>query len=352
MTDVSYQESKGGEQNASSLELKKYNHWRDWLHNLQLGNAKLPQESPEASNAIGNWGYIIGQRTVLELREGGVDNNGSPIILNVDKVPDEEVVSNATQQDLKQYLARSVLEESKDKDLESSIVSKTYAIASVALGSTLLKKSVDEIISLYLREIEESSLSQFNKDALADAINNVEKEKVSDLINYLVFSQSQMTREESGALSRGFEPKKQLGEEPLNIGGKEYSFSGSSEPIATLDEKDLDLLLPLEKANTRSRQDMVEQALETAYQILGLDREKKPSPPLWWMNGESLEGIRSNQVLIYLPHLPEGEIRKLSYLFRKLYENQQTKNAGWALMTISKDPNETPSVTKFSKLLP
>lgn len=336
------------EQPSSGLDLSLYHQWRDYLYKLQVGELELPFE-PEKSSELGHMGRCIGQRLVLQLAEEAPSilsqHNG---IATVDEVPDQKVIIEASLEDRDKYFQEAFLSESRRRSLEDlPDRADSYAVAGVTMGTTILDKSLEDTKALLLKSISDSTLHDGLKVSLTRAVKAVSPDKVKTLTDFLVFSQTQLVQEDEYALKRKFKPEVPLGSEPIEIGGQTYEFSGSGESPIQLTVDDERVLSPLFAAVRRGRKEMVEQARETAYQDLGVERGSldQRQPPSWWCEAELLERLRSDEVLIFRPY-ERPKIDSLPPLFQELYDRPEWK-AGWNVLRIDRNQKSIIGVNKL-----
>ena len=84
---------------------------------------------------------------------------------------------------------------------------------------------------------------------------------------------------------------------------------------------------------------MIEQAREFSFQYLGIDREKfsNRTPPEWWVKGEDGEGLRSDEVLVYIPFdARELENTGTPQFVKKLMSEEEFR-FGWNKLVVSKE---------------
>lgn len=331
--------------NLPDLDLKQYNHWRDWLKHLALGDTRLPKKSEDSSSEIGSYGHTLGQRTISNLREDRLDKNNNPYILCEDEVPDQDVLIGASREDIQKSFMRSFISESQRRSMETlSRRAKNYAAMSIALGSALLVTDQEETKDLLL-----SAIANYlpNKDlgrTLENAIKNASPDEIKQLTNYLKFSQTQLTLKEDYFLKTGLKEQPLIGSEPLTIDGKKYTFQNNKQNSgerlsAVLTPEDEEFLIPLKTANHRSREDMIEQAKILTEQIFDTQVKENYKPPSWWTNRLNLKTIKSNELLILLPHLPEEKYDNAPHLFQVIQRIAGDKR-GWMLVQIESKNNE------------
>lgn len=318
-------------QSLPDLDLKQYDHWRDWTFNLQLGHTELPDTKD--SYLFGQAAHTIGQGTIAELREG--TRNGEPYAILTDEKSDEQVLTESLPENRKMAFINSVF-----KNIRGWVAGDTaeekqyYPTSAIALGSALLEMDSEAVKSLILKQMETADLYQVYKDSLKKAISEVSDANVKRLTDYLKFSQTQMTNNETYFMRTGLKEPPPIGSAPLNIGGQTYEFEGQDIGGTTLTQEDENVLIPLMSSNHRGRLDMIEQAKETARQIFNKPDDKIGNPPSWWTNNEHLEGISSKQVLIYAPYGGQ-EQNDLPKVFDEIYKSSSGRG-GWFMIEVQK----------------
>lgn len=318
-------------QNPPDLDLKQYDHWRDWTFNLQLGHTELP-DTKDSYN-FGHAAHIIGLGTIAALREG--NKNGETHAILTDEKTDEQVLSEASPEDRKEAFVNSVFKNIRGwVSGDTSEEKQYYPTATVALGSAMLETGPDEVKSLILERIDEADVYPLYKDSFKKALAEISNSKVKNLIDYLKFSQTQMTNNETYFMRTGLKEPPPIGSAPLNIGGETYEFEGQDVGGTALTREDEDVIIPLMASNHRGRQEMVEQARETTRQVFNKSDEKIGSPPSWWVNNEHNDGISSKQVLIYAPYGGQGQER-LPKVFEEIYKSSGGRG-GWYMIEVQK----------------
>lgn len=321
------------DQSLPDLDLSQYNHWRDWAYNLQLGDTKLPEEKD--SYLFGSAVYSIGQGTILELREGR-KRDGQPHIICTDEKTDEQVLSEASKEDREEAFIKAVF-----KQLGAWVAGDTkeerqyYPTAVLALGSALLETDTQHIKAEVLGKIDSSEILPIYKELFGKALNETSETIVKKIMDYLKFSQTQMTNQETYFMKTGLKKPPPLGSEPIVLDGQTYEFEGKDFGGTPLPSEDENMLIPMQAATHRSRQEMVEQAKETAHQLFNKPTESIRNPPSWWLNGEHLEGLSSNQVLIYAPYPNMDGETKLPKVFDEIYKASSNRG-GWFLIEVQK----------------
>jgi hypothetical protein len=328
------------EPKPQGLDVSKYHQWRDFLFKLQVGEVTLPNESE--SSTLGHSGRCIGQDTVLHLSEDAQSvtskHNG---IATEDQVPDQQVMVEASKEDRTKFFTEAFLNQSQRRWIENDAEkAKSYVVAGITMGSGIVGETPENIQKLLVQQVTGSELRDELKQGLLKALSDVPYDRVKNLTEYLIFSQTQMTQVEEYALRNKFKPQPQLGSEPIEIGGETYEFEGTNmtggNSIA-ISEKDRQELLPLFGAVKRGRADMVEQARETAYQLLGAERGSLEgrTPPSWWIERENLERLKSNQVLVFFPY-GEKNLSHAPQMFQSVANNPLFRS-GWNILTIDRE---------------
>ena len=318
-------------QNLPDLDVKQYDHWRDWSYNLQLGHTELPNAVD--SYNFGNAAYIIGQGTITQLREGV--KNGESYAILTDEKTDEQVLSESSLQDRQAAFLSSVFKNIKGWVVGDEIERRQYyPTSAVALGAAILDEEPEEVKSLILENIESSEMHARSKTNLKDALAAVSEENVKKMTDYLKFSQTQMTNNETYFMRTGLKEPPPIGSEPLNIGGETYTVEGVDLGGTSLTKEDEDVLVPLLASNHRGRQEMIEAGKEAARQIFNKPIEEIRNPPDWWMDNEHVEGISSKQVLIYAPGGGQDQ-EKLPKVFDEIYKSSSGRG-GWFMIEVQK----------------
>lgn len=174
-------------------------------------------------------------------------------------------------------------------------------------------------------------------DSITTQINNLTIPEFKQIINYLQFSQTQLSNDELYNLTSD----RSIQDQPLGTGILSYEddnleFAEGQTPAIEIQPEDENLFLPLVAATKRSRKEMVEQATVLAKQFLFLDSEKNVIPPTWWLNREDGIGLKSSNALIYVPTIIESEkVPQVPPTFQKLLNNPGFRR-GWNLITLSK----------------
>jgi hypothetical protein len=320
--------------NLPDLDIRQYDHWRDWTYNLQLGQINL--SGIENSSPFGSAAFIIGQGTIAELRENR-KKDSQPYIIPVDEKADELVLADASHEERKTAFINSVF-----KHLRGWVSGETkeekqyYPTAALTIGSAVLETDPQTIKSLVLQRIENSSLLEIYKNQFKKALAEVEEANVKKIIDYLKFSQTQMTNSETYFIQTGNKEPPSLAGAILTIGNETYKIEGEDIGGIPLTQEDENLLIPLFAANHRSRRDMIEQAKETARQVFNKDPKTIPDPPKWWVEGEDSKGISSKDILVYLPRRdPETQ---LPHFFEEVGQFARDRN-GWFKTEVRKQKN-------------
>jgi len=326
------------------LDITQFNHWEDYLYNLQVGHTKLPNIDSERVSNIGHYGFCISQHLIQGLREDQLDENGQPFVICVDEVKDEQVITEASAENRQQSFIQAFLSEATERGFHHLHErAESYATAAVTLGSAITGMEQAKVVELLQKTLDQDTqLLDLDKDVLKQALISAKDEEIKTLTQYLQFSQTQMTNEEQRVMVTAQKEAPRLGDEPITISGEELHFVGSGDPPVEMTPDDIALLVPLQKAIKRSRQDMIEQAREFSFQYLGLDREKfsNRTPPEWWVKGEDGEGLRSNEVLVYIPFdAKELENTGTPQFVKKLMSEEEFR-FGWNKLVVSKEqPN-------------
>jgi hypothetical protein len=323
------------QQPLPDLSISQYNHWRDWLFNLQLGYTELKNEKD--SHLFGMAAHLIGQSTILELRENR-KRDEQPYIIHTDEKTDEQVLLEASPEDRNEAFVNATF-----KQLRGWIAGETkeerqyYPTAVLALGSALLGTDTESIKGLVLEKIDSSNLGilSIHGDMFRKALDKTSEITVNKLIDYLKFSQTQMTNNETYFLRTGLKEPPPLGSSPLVLGDQMFEFEGQNIGGTSLTDEDENVLIPLLAANHRSRQDMVEQAKETAHQLFNKPVNEINNPPSWWLEGENLEALSSKDILIYAPFPDNNMGEKLPKVFEEIYKSSHDRG-GWFLIEVQK----------------
>lgn len=331
-----------------TLDITKFNHWEDHLYNLQVGETKLPDVDDHKSSEIGNYGFIMAKELVLNLREKRVDQDGKVTVIFEDEVPDNQLVIETNAEEINKYFLDVFISSAKRKWFgEMPDRADSYITSALVLGRAFTGLSINEMREQFKSKLSGNvGLQEEERQNLLEALENTNNQ-IGVLTDYLEFSESQMTNEERRVMVTAKKEEAQLGSEPIEIDGETYSFVGK--PPIEITPKDKEILIPLQKATRRGRQEMVEQAMELAFQEFGVDREKNSNrkAPKWWMEAENGEPLKSNEVLLYVP----GEARQINDLapmFKTLLSEDDFRY-GWNILTISKEyPNLIVGVTGLS----
>lgn len=310
------------------LDLKQYDHWRDWTLNLQLGHTELPDTKD--SYKFGRAARTIGSGTVAALRE--VNKNGETHAILTDEKSDEQVLSEASPEDRKEAFVNSVFKNARGWfSGNTGEENQYYPTATIAMGTAILETNSNEVKSLMLDQIEKAGI---NSDSFKKALLEVPDTNVKNLIDYLKFSQTQMTNNETYFIKTGLKESPPIENSPLNISGEKYDFNSQDIGGTTLTKEDETVLIPLLASNHRGRQEMIEQARETAKQVFDLPEDAVGSPPSWWINNEHNDGISGKQVLIYAP--PGGQNQeKHPKVFEEIYKSSHGRG-GWFMIEVQK----------------
>jgi len=279
-------------QNLPDLDPSQYNQWRDWAYNLQLGHTELPGEKD--SCLFGTAVYSVGQRTILELREGR-KKDGQSYIICTDEKTDEQVLSEASKEEREKAFIEAAFKQLRGWLARDSKEEKQYyPTAVLALGSALLETDMQNVKDKILGKIEGSKIHPIYRELFTKALNETPETTVKKIVDYLRFSQTQMTNQETYFIKTGLKEPPPLGSEPLVLDGQTYEFEGKDVGDTPLTLEDENLLIPLLAATHRSRQEMVEQAKETVHQLFNEPVEDISNPPSWWLNSEHLEGLKQS----------------------------------------------------------
>jgi hypothetical protein len=326
------------------LDITQFNHWEDYLYNLQVGHIKLTNIDKQKSNEIGHYGFCISQHLIQNLRENQTDETGQPFVICTDEVTNEQVITEASTESKQNAFLQAFISQAIRRgfhDLPQR--AESYATASITLGLAVLNQDISETVTLLSETLTNNDqLYNPDKEVLLDSLANPKTNDIKSLTQYLQFSQTQMTNEEQRILVTAQKETPRLGDKPIDINGQQYEFVGSHNRPIEINPNDAAMLVPLQKAIKKSRQDMIEQAREFSFQYLGIDRNKhkNQTPPSWWVNSENGEGLQSNEILIYIPH----EAKQLENLdtpkFAKNLMNDQQFRFGWNKLVLSKEhPN-------------
>ena len=184
------------------------------------------------------------------------------------------------------------------------------------------------------------------KEGAIRELKALDPKRVEKIVDYLKFSQDQMTLKEQYALQRKFQEEKTLGSEPLNIEEKEFEFVGADHPIY-LTERHMEDLYSLRKAVRISRQEMVKQARLLAKKLFKIQNKDIYNPPEWWLEGSDLQGLKSTELLIYIPNLSgfQGNLPDFITDIYNLY-----KRSGWFHLEINEKDYDRPIVTETGLL--
>lgn len=353
-----------GEPISVQFPLSDYRYFRDGLQQLQEGfhynpdtdkleDLILQGETKESGSHIGLTGNNIARRTISELREGRINKDGQPYILCVDEVSDTQVLQGAAPQDRENSLKGAILNLINSLYLSSS----EFLTAAVATASVLTGKEVEEAKELVQQAIEASNLESGKRSNFTHELQNLTKVRIDKLLAFIKESKPRLIDEERrhnfkhgpskyGSFEEAYEASAETGEPLFGIEGQEFSAPSAGGEQYTLDSKDVKMVLPLREAIQHSRQEMIRQARLAALLYLGLepDPNYNASPPGWWINRESMEGLRSDEVLVFVPY-EVSEDKKADYppLLREF-------ERGWYLLKIPYDSDRNLRLKKISKL--
>lgn len=335
------------------LDITQFNHWEDYLYNLQVGQTKLPGIEGDRASEIGHYGFSIARHLIQGLREGQQDLNGQPFTICVDQVSDEQVITEATSNDRQKFFLKAFLMQANRRGFSHlQERASAYITASITLGEAVIGLDQAHIIELLSKALEaETTLHVMDKQVLRACIEQVIPTEIKTLTAYLKYSQTQMTNEEQRVMVTAQKEAPVLGSEPIKIGNEEFSFVGSGDPPIQLTPEDIGLLIPMVKAIKKSRLDMIEQAKEFAFQYLKIDREKFENrrPPEWWINGEDGEGLRSNEVLLYIPYEAKELEDASTPAFIRTLMGEEDFRFEWNKIVISKEqPNLIVGIYKLN----
>lgn len=335
-------------QELPQLELSKSNNWRDWLYNLQVASTILPDEPKERSSNLGLYGHNIILNTIYGLREKRVDGQGRPYILLIDEIEDETVVAKATPQERVDFFLEAVVDVGNEFWVETEKERlEDFATSSLAMGIALTGKPLQEVKKLLLQNFRQGKIRNGNlKRGVLRELEVVDPKRVEKIVDYLKFSQDQMTLKEQSALQRKFQEEKPLGSEPVNIEGQEFGFVGVGHPVY-LTERDLENLDSLRKAVRVSRDEVVKQAKLLAERLFKVQNKDIYNPPEWWIKGSNSQGLKSTEFLLFIPNLNEFQGSLPDYILDiyNLYER-----SGWFHLEINEKDYGRPIVIRAGLL--
>jgi hypothetical protein len=347
MADLNYSEIQS---NLPDLDIKQFQNWRDFILMLQQGQTQMPDKNLDSSSDMGGQGFRMASRTLINLREGRIDNNGDPYILCADEFSDTEVISNASQEDITKAFIPAFIAESRRRSMES-IQSRAndHATMAVALGNAMTGISAEDMKNVLLAATANMLPENKLGKALEVGIRTTSETNVKQIIEYLKFSQTQLTDKEKYFINTGLKEYAEIGSEPIDIDGETYYFENEGSQGISLTQEDDELLIPLRGANHRSRQDMIDQAKVLTEQIFGVEIEDGFNPPKDWFTRENFQPIKSNEYLVFLPYKKQTSINSAPHLFQVLYEN--TKNrGGWYLIDTKRDDSNALVLKKIGHL--
>ena len=327
-------ESPKHSEESSRLDPRHYHLWRDWAFNLQLGHTEL-NDTPE-SYLFGHSLHTIGQGLVAELREGRL-KDGEPFLILLDEKTDQEVIIESPKADLENAFLKSVF-----KNIRGWVSGETdeergfYPTSALALGSAIFGLPPKLVKEMILKEIGEKADNPYHAN-LKEALDKVNESNLEKLLNYMLFSQTQLTNNEAYFLQTGLKEPPPFGSSPIVIDGETFEFSGQDFGGIALEEKDEEFLKPLLESSRKGRNKMISEAKELAAKVFSKDKEKIGNPPSWWVNNENSEGFSSKQVLVYAPY-GENEAKNLPKFFTEIYKSSSGRG-GWFIIEVERPTN-------------
>lgn len=343
--------------------LMDYHYYREGLRQLMrwssydpetdgLQNLILPGESEESSSNIGSAGWSIAKGVVCQLREGRTDAEGQPYIICVDEVSDSAVLNRATESD-RQEAIRKVI---SGQLTRFNRPIDRFTTGGVAVAAVLTGREIGDTRDLILQAEELSKIDPSKKSEFVLALQNLDVARVEKLLSFVKGSKARLIQEDKqytykhgprkyASFEDAYIASIETGEPLFSLGGSEFKAPSEHNQYipVTLNSQEVQVVESLRAVVHRSRENMARQARLFAVKYLDLDPNRKHStnPPDWWMNDEKLEGIRSDEVLIYIPHSRRSTDEYPPFL--KGYES------GWYLFRLPYDSNNNVIVKFVSK---
>lgn len=349
---------------TQQFPLVDYHYWREGFQQLQVGShydsttdrledLVLSGETKESSSNIGWSANNITRRTISELREGRLDASGQPYVLCVDEVSDAQVLQNAPVADREECVKRGIL----------NIIDRVhfpagdFLTAAVVTTSILTGRKIIEAIKFVQQATMESNLEPSKKSNFTQELQKLSNKRIKQLLTFIKGSKSRLIGEEKsytakhgprkyGSFEEAYEASAETGEPLFTARGEEFSAPHASRERYVLSKEDTEMILPLREAIHRSRHEMVRQARLAAVRYLGLEPDPTyhASPPEWWVNREKTEGLRSDEVLVFVPYrVSEDKKAKYPPLLRK-------SAGGWSLLKIPYDADGNMRLRMVKKL--
>jgi len=336
MTEGKVSENTNSEH--SSLNINDFDQWMHYFRKLVNNNTIIPNEDATYSAEVGSFGWDIGKNTIIKLRENNTDSEGNIKYIFVDEVTDSELISESSKEKIKPALLDSIFKNSYRHWMATDQKkADAYIASALTLIQVLLDEGFEESKNTLNSFFEEKTFAE--KENLTNSLQNISKEKVKNVVDYLQFSQTQMSEEEERQLLSGFKEQKEIGSEPIKIDGNTYKFDvEQSEPLE-LNINDYEIVQELNKATRRGRVEMQLKALSTAKEIFDIKGKNIEGmhPPSWWLQDDSLEGLYSNDFLFFVPYSisDQEKVKTIPSFMQKALDYYHS--GGWFIAQIAKE---------------
>lgn len=339
-----------------------YHYWRDALQHLQQGHSAnamekdivLPDETLESSNWIGTSANWLARDMIVGLREGRVDSDGQPYVLCIDEASDKQVFANATPNERQTFLIRAIGRIPRTLWLADDERQRAYVIAAVGLAEAFLHQTPEVARETVAHAINLSNFGNFSDlgQRLHTILAKIPQTPIDHLLTYIAESPQRLIAEERAYIAE---------HGPREYGSFEDAYleaAQTGKPLGLLEgqvrvprgyelqEDEIQLFSPLRAAVHSSRTAMVSAAITLADRLYGLEPSQveaaRTKLSQAWREGENLEGLRSDQLLVYIPagttRIPLTDGPKCFY-----------KQPGWYLYRVSYEGEATRYVPKLLK---
>lgn len=339
---------------AERPDISNYSYLRKAFHELQTGTkgvqgnfepVLLPGTTPEFSSWVGHSGAVIGDHMLVGLREGRVDENGKPYILCTDEISDSQVLKNASVADRVGFFERTLKTTPKSTILWLADETRAgaFALSSVAMGTLLLNLQPQQSREFVSRMVEQSEGSLDTKERIKTTLDSLNPDTLKSLLDYLSTSPQRLITETRNYRSKnGAEEFRELGDGPIVIDDKEYNIQGVGQVWAEIPTGEEKLIQPFYRALHESRESMIQTARLFASTYLGASEElaARQEPPSWFRKADNGEGIRGDEVLLFIPREDPDKFSRLPNFITQLQEAGMDQS-GWYKFKIKRGEDKS-----------
>lgn len=323
---------------STQFPLTDFRYYRDASVRLGLGNHYdpeidtsvpliLPGENERSSHSLGSAASNIFLDTIRGLREGRVNEQGQQYVLCEDEVSDTQVIAQATVSEREKFARLAISGLIRRHFFQNS--KAEFAAGAIFAVSVMTGNEITQASKIVRQAIAEADTTQIIKDAFNSALDNFSHTRVEELLSFIKGIKARIINEETqyrfkhgpakhGSFEEAYEASAKTGEPILSIEGQDYAAKPAGElhrEPYRLDAREARMIVPLREAVHHSRAEMIKQARLLAVKYLGLKPESmnySPTPPQWWVSGEGGKELRSDELLVYIPH-PENEPERANY---------------------------------------